>query len=123
VRGFSPIIERLAGPAVTLTMDVIADPVVVLPDRAAMEQVLLNLCTNALQAMNNGGRLAVALASRSITGSAADKAGMPKGRYAELVVADNGCGTTPDTLARLGEPFFTTRDGGTGLGLPGVRGS
>lgn len=122
VHGFSPIVERLAGPAVALTIEVCEDPVVIVADRAAMEQVILNLCTNALQAMDEGGRLDVSVAVRSFSGASAEKAGVAKGKYAELVVHDNGKGMPPEVLARLGEPFFTTREGGTGLGLPGVYG-
>ena len=122
IRGFSPIIERLAGPAIALGIDVVEDPAVIVADRAAMEQVLLNLCTNALQAMPDGGRLAISLAIRQLGAAASADAGLPRGRYAELAVQDTGRGMAPDTLGRLGEPFFTTRDGGTGLGLSGVYG-
>jgi PAS domain S-box-containing protein len=122
VKGLSPIIERLAGPAVALTVEICEDPVVIVADRAAIEQVVLNLCTNALQAMEQGGRLNVSLVIRSFSAPAAEKAGVAKGKYAELVVHDNGRGMPPEVLARLGEPFFTAREGGTGLGLPGVYG-
>lgn len=122
VRGLAPIIERLAGPAIALDIATTPDPVVVVADRAAMEQVLLNLCTNALQAMPDGGRLDIALGICRLGAPAADAAGLARGRYAELTVADTGHGMSPETLKRIGEPFFTTRDGGTGLGLPGVYG-
>jgi len=80
-------------------------------DRAQLQQVLLNLITNAIQAMKNGGRL------RVIINEPADP---PDGRRAViLAVEDSGCGIAPQVLARMFDFFFTTRvgDGGSGLGL------
>jgi signal transduction histidine kinase len=72
-------------------------------------QVILNLVTNAAQAIESGGQIAV-----SIT---------PGGREVRLVVEDDGAGMTSEVAARAFEPFFTTRGGGgIGLGLPIVRG-
>jgi PAS domain S-box-containing protein len=80
-------------------------------DRAQLQQVLLNLITNAIQAMKNGGRL------RVIIDEPADP---PDGRRAViLAVEDSGCGIAPEVLARVFDFFFTTKvgEGGTGLGL------
>jgi signal transduction histidine kinase len=78
---------------------------------AEVTQVLLNLTVNAVQAMEGGGTLRIALAPRD------DGAG------ARLVVSDTGKGMDEATRARLFEPFFTTRgDKGTGLGLSVVYG-
>lgn len=68
-----------------------------------MKQVLLNLLTNALDSLEPGGRVAVALSRR--------------GGRAEIVVADDGCGMTPEVLEHLFEPFFTRRRSGQGTGL------
>jgi signal transduction histidine kinase len=70
-----------------------------------IKQVLLNLITNGLDSLDEGGTVRIEL-GRS-------------GEWAELVVSDNGCGMTPEVLKHLFEPFFTRRrDGqGTGLGL------
>jgi signal transduction histidine kinase len=67
--------------------------------------VILNLVVNALDSMEDGGRLAISLTAA--------------GGYAELVFTDTGCGMTPDVLQNIFEPFFTkSRTGkGTGLGL------
>jgi signal transduction histidine kinase len=73
--------------------------------RADVEQLLLNLVTNARDAMEGGGRLTI-LARRC-----GDAAGV------ELVIADTGCGISAESLARVQEPFYTTKSGGTGLGL------
>jgi signal transduction histidine kinase len=77
--------------------------------RASLVQVVVNLVTNAAQALRPGGNLAVSLA--------------PDGARVRLVVEDDGEGMTPDVVARAFEPFFGTRGGeGIGLGLPIARG-
>jgi signal transduction histidine kinase len=72
-------------------------------DDASLKQVWLNLLQNALEAIPEGGHVRVAFAQ-------------PGGRV-RITVADDGPGIPEDVLARLGEPFFTTRAQGTGLGL------
>lgn len=72
-------------------------------DRDRLEQILLNLLQNALQAMPEGGRLSVHARRR--------------GRNAEIVISDTGHGISQDELKRIFEPFFTTRARGSGLGL------
>jgi PAS domain S-box-containing protein len=75
-------------------------------DAGALEQVVLNLVTNAQQAMEGGGEV------RIVTRRASQRAG-----WIELVVADTGPGIPADVLPRIFDPFFTTKPGGTGLGL------
>jgi two-component system sensor histidine kinase FlrB len=77
-------------------------------NRKALTGALTNLLENALQAVDAGGR--VALSART------------SGEQILLTVLDNGRGMTPDVVARLFEPFFTTRSEGTGLGLAIARG-
>lgn len=122
LRDFEPILARLAGPEVALTIAVSARALVVVADRAGFEQVLLNLATNALEAMPNGGSLRISLDRIALSATDGRVAGLAKGRYAELLVCDTGVGMPPETLARIGEPFFTTREDGAGLGLPSVFG-
>jgi two-component system sensor histidine kinase AtoS len=76
-----------------------------LADPRTLEQVVVNLLTNALQAMAQGGTLSVTLAP-SVDGQAID-----------LKVADTGPGIPPDVVERIFDPFFTTKKDGTGLGL------
>jgi signal transduction histidine kinase len=68
-----------------------------------IKQVVLNLLTNALDSMDDGGTVRVALEARN--------------GYALLTVADDGCGMGPEVLERVFEPFFTRRRGGQGTGL------
>lgn len=75
-------------------------------DRGKLQQILLNIITNAFQAMKDGGRLAIT-ATRQSPG------------YVELVIADTGPGIADEHMKNIFEPFFTTKqaDGGSGLGL------
>ncbi len=94
-------------------------------DEIQMHQVILNLCTNAYQAMEHGkGVLTITLddvhvnADRSLPGSIAP------GRYVRLTVSDTGCGMDEETMAKIFEPYFTSKEQGkgTGLGLAVVHG-
>jgi len=78
-------------------------------DAHRMEQVLINLFTNALQAMRPGGKLTVETAFREST------------QRVEIRVQDTGCGIPQEDLKRIFDPFFTRRPQGTGLGLTIVR--
>jgi signal transduction histidine kinase/CheY-like chemotaxis protein len=97
----------------------------VLADASQIHQIVLNLATNALHAMNNRGLLSLSLEPVVLVTPLAGVSGVASpGRYMRLAVSDNGCGMDPDTLTRIFEPFFTTKepDQGTGLGLSVVRG-
>jgi PAS domain S-box-containing protein len=94
-------------------------------DQEAMEQVVLNLCLNARNAMPDGGLLRLTLAEVEVGAEQAKAHDTAQpGRHVCLSVADTGCGMDDRTLKRLFEPFFTTQDvgKGTGLGLAEVRG-
>lgn len=83
-----------------------------------LQQCLLNLCLNAIQAMPDGGRLHVETAQLELAPDFFLPEEQPNtGRYLRLTVADTGQGMSQETLQRLFEPFFTTKEGGTGLGL------
>ena len=87
-----------------------------------LQQVILNLCSNAAQAMDGRGRVEVRTEMRRIAGTRSLSHGdVAPGRYVCLVVSDEGRGIDRKTLERLFEPFFTTRHGGNGLGLATVR--
>jgi two-component system sensor histidine kinase HydH len=77
--------------------------VMVFADPGQLRQVFMNIIFNALQAMPDGGHLRLRVVA--------------KGDVAEISVSDTGVGIDPDTLAKVQQPFFTTKKGGTGLGL------
>lgn len=94
-------------------------------DPGALQQILLNLCVNARDAMSAGGRLTVATETAEFD----DKCpiigpSLKPGRYVVLRISDTGSGMAPDVKERIFEPFFTTKDvgKGTGLGLSMVYG-
>ena len=85
-----------------------ARPTVVRADSQQLTQVLLNLLLNSLHAMESAGGTLTLTTRR-------------QDQLLELTIADTGCGIRPEHLARLGEPFFTTKPRGTGLGLAVVQ--
>ncbi len=99
---------RLERHGIRVTVEVADDVPPARVVRAEIEQALLNLLLNAEQAMPAGGRLSVRVHGRRPKDGAA---------MVVLSVADSGNGIDPATRVRILEPFFTTRDGGTGLGL------
>ncbi|HEY8586509.1 MAG TPA: response regulator [Rhodanobacter sp.] len=83
-----------------------------------LQQCLLNLCLNAIQAMPDGGRLRVETSQASLSEDFFLPQEQPRpGRYLRISVIDDGSGMDQATIDRLFEPFFTTKEGGTGLGL------
>ncbi len=94
-----------------------------LADHNQLQQIVLNLCVNARDAMPAGGT--VTLSTRVVPGAAMKRIGGDAGhRYACLQVSDTGVGMSPEVRQRIFEPFFTTKQGnqGTGLGLAVVYG-
>ncbi|MCB2188716.1 MAG: PAS domain S-box protein [Deltaproteobacteria bacterium] len=94
-------------------------------DPTYIQQVLLNLCSNAADAMPRGGCLTISTEEVEVAGQVCQTCGESfGGRYVRLTVADDGEGMTPATLARIFDPFFTTKEvgSGTGLGLSSVYG-
>lgn len=108
VKGMQELLRRLAGPRVTLALALAPDAGHVLVDPAQAEQVLLNLVTNARDAMPGGGRIQVETAREN--------------GDVRLSVCDTGPGIPPEVRPHLFEPFFTTKPEGTGLGLATVYG-
>jgi CheY-like chemotaxis protein len=97
----------------------------VFADPVQMQQVVLNLCTNAVQAMwEKGGVLDAEVSGRTVDESEGVRRGMKPGPYVILAVRDTGVGISPSIVDRIFDPFFTTKKvgEGTGLGLSVVHG-
>jgi PAS domain S-box-containing protein len=132
VAGVEPILRRLLGAEVRLTVELGSGRGTVLADPSQLSQVVMNLALNARDAMPEGGDLRISTAeveiaptrrgaSEPVSGAASV---VPPGRYVLLVVTDTGIGMDQEIQQRLFEPFFTTKElgHGTGLGLPTVLG-
>lgn len=124
-------VELLQGtlPArVQLLLSMDESPCPVRADPTQLMQLMLNLCTNAWQAMDRGaGQIEIRVARRDVeqaTGLVPGFESWQPGECAVLTVRDNGCGMDAATQRRIFEPFFTTKqeDAGTGLGLSVVHG-
>ena len=111
---------------VTLVNDLEDNVPSVLGDAAQLEQVVMNLCVNALQALGAGGELRISTTFEEATEEVVtDNPELQEGeQYVKLDVSDTGVGMTPEVIEQMFDPFFTTREdeGGTGLGLAIVYG-
>ncbi len=108
-----PMIRRLLPDTVQLDVRLSAEPILVRADPSRVSQVVLNLVTNARDAMPDGGELVIG--ARGVECEVHEQ--LPAGPYAEISVGDTGTGMAAATLERVFEPFFTTKDPGTGNGL------
>ena len=119
-----PLLKQLATDRIEVSLDTDPDLWTIRADRGQVEQVLLNLATNARDAMPNGGKLQVVTANRTIRASSAETGPLVPGDYVALLVSDQGTGMSEELKARIFEPFFSTKPKGqgTGLGLAMVHG-
>jgi signal transduction histidine kinase/transcriptional regulator with GAF, ATPase, and Fis domain/ActR/RegA family two-component response regulator len=118
------VLERILGGDIALHWALDADAGRVSVDPGQLEQVILNLATNARDAMPGGGRVDIGVSSVSLDQTGSDELGVPTGRYVRISVTDTGTGMDAETRHRCFEPFFSTKGPthGTGLGLAAVKG-
>jgi signal transduction histidine kinase len=118
------LLQRLAGPLVSIETWFDPEPWLVKGDRLQIEQVLMNLATNARDAMPKGGRLVISTGRVTVSGNEVGARPETPGQYVRLEVKDTGVGIAPDVISKIFEPFFTTKElgKGTGLGLATVYG-
>ena len=121
--GFTPILRQAAGPRVQLDLD-LRDTATCLIDPAHLEAALLNLVLNCREALPNGGRIVLELrkTTRPARHGKRRRANPQAEPWAEIVIRDNGVGMPRDVLERALDPFFTTKEAGSGLGLSQVLG-
>ena len=119
------LVGRLLREDVTVSLDLASDVSPVTADRAQLEAALVNLASNARDAMPNGGTLRIATENRVLGVEYCRlHPGLRPGGYVMIEVSDTGTGMLPEVVSRVYEPFFTTKaaDKGTGLGLSMVFG-
>ena len=124
VAALQSMLEPILGKDVQLHLRFEADGALVLADRGQVEQIVVNLVTNARDAIAETGTIELSVTREHLDAEQGQAHGVLPGPYVALVVRDDGCGMDEATRARAMEPFFTTKaEGeGTGLGLSTVFG-
>jgi len=125
VRGMEKLLLRIIGEDIELKVHLSDNDMTVMADPGQIEQVLMNLSTNARDAMPNGGLLSIGTNTVDLDREYIKMHGLEKpGEYAVISLSDTGSGMDDETREKIFEPFFTTKElgRGTGLGLSIVYG-
>jgi PAS domain S-box-containing protein len=125
VEGMQTILKRLVGENIEIVTRLHPLLGSIHADASQLEQIILNLAVNSKDAMEGGGKLAIATENvRFSEECSKTRPEMRPGRYVMLSISDTGSGMNPETRSHLFEPFYTTKDSGrgTGLGLATVYG-
>ncbi len=125
VEGASETLRRMLPENVAVRVEAPTTELTLRADEAALHQILMNLATNARDAMPEGGQMTIALSDVTLPGDVGVRSeDRPSGRCALIAVGDTGAGMSADVRARAFEPFFTTKppDLGSGLGLAMIYG-
>jgi len=122
VRNMAGLLKQAVGEGVILDLSISSPVKNIIANPGQIEQVLMNLCVNARDAMPEGGRLGIETHNFEVTEER--HSGPPAGQYVGLWVSDTGVGIRAEHIDKIFEPFFTTKekDLGTGLGLAMVHG-
>jgi signal transduction histidine kinase/CheY-like chemotaxis protein len=116
------LLDASLPPPITLVVRAISQQTIVSGEPTQLQQVILNLCNNAAQAIDAAGVIEVEIDAREIgRASSMGHGELVPGHYAVISVIDSGRGMDEALLERIFEPFFTTRPEGNGLGLATVR--
>ena len=116
ISGLSKLVRRSLPESIAISTDLASASIHALVDPGQLESALLNFALNARDAMPEGGRLHITARPVELTAEASAFEVTP-GSYAMIEVSDNGSGMDASTLARVYEPFFTTKRFGLGSGL------
>jgi len=118
VRNLEKLLLRVIGEDIELVTSLADRELRILGDTGQIEQVLMNLCTNARDAMTDGGTLTISTSQQTIDRERAQTLGIEEpGRYIVLAISDTGMGMDDDTRGKIFDPFFTTKEVGKGTGL------
>ena len=119
------LLQKTIGEQIDVKMVLAPDLQITRADPSQIEQVIMNLCFNARDAMPKGGHLLIETRNVELDSHYCERrTDTQPGRYVQLSVSDTGTGMDPGTIERIFEPFFTTKEigKGTGLGLATVLG-
>jgi len=123
LRNQRPMLEKILTARITLLMNLSENLWDTWVDSGDFSDALVNLCINAMHAMESTGTLAIETCNESLDNISAIPAGLEPGDYVSLRVTDTGKGMDSDTILHIFDPFFTTKgNAGTGLGLSQVYG-
>jgi len=118
VMNVESLLSRVIGEDIQLQTTIELNPLTIFADGGQIEQVLMNLATNARDAMPEGGMLTIETGLRELDESFVQAHGFGAlGEYVFISVSDTGKGMDADTIKRIFEPFFTTKEVGKGTGL------
>ncbi|MHC4441168.1 MAG: PAS domain S-box protein [Planctomycetota bacterium] len=116
------MLRRTSPPQIELLTELADDLPAVIVDPTQIEQVVMNLCLNAIQASKPPSTIKVGTAVDTLSAKRAKLLELDKGSYVCLQVKDQGCGMDSETVERIFEPFFSTKNMGRGMGLPAALG-
>jgi two-component system, cell cycle sensor histidine kinase and response regulator CckA len=119
MEGLSSMVHCLMSEAVQVSVQSGKNLGLVRADQSQLEQVIINLTTNAREAMPDGGTLTITIEKHQ---SPENHPELPAGQYIRLAVSDTGLGMTREVQSRIFEPFYTTKKTGSGWGLSTVYG-
>ncbi len=118
VRNLQKMLQRVIGEHIEIKTCFSAEVGRLKADPSQLEQVLLNLCVNARDAMPKGGTITIKTEEMTyLLDDLYSVSEMPAGEYVKLSVTDTGTGIPPDVMKHIFEPFFTTKEQGQGTGL------
>lgn len=118
ISNFEKLMRRIIGENIELVIRHNVESGIVNADVSQIEQVLMNLCVNARDAMAEGGKIVVETESVVLDRQFCSRNLWAKpGEYVRIAVSDTGCGIDDETMAHIFEPFYTTKEQGKGTGL------
>lgn len=118
VTGALKLIRSSIPTSIEIRSNIPRDSAIILADPTQINQIMINLCTNAAHAMEeDGGVLEISLDSMTLDESTAQSYELSPGRYVKLTINDTGHGIDPEIKDRIFDPYFTTREVGEGSGM------